>query len=75
MPRTIKNSSIKADEKSKEISSANFYKEERDSNVYKQSKTEQGSALGGITEIKRERKLLNSCFLTNILSNVSQNTG
>ena len=39
------------------------------------SKTEQGSALGEITEIKRERKLLNSGFLTNILSNVSQNTG
>ena len=39
------------------------------------SKTEQGSALGEITEIKRERKLLNSDFLTNILSNVSQNTG
>ena len=35
---------------------------------------EQGSALGEITEIKRERKLLNSGFLTNILSNVSQNT-
>ena len=39
------------------------------------SKTEQGSALGEITEIKRERKLLNSGFFTNILSNVSQNTG
>ena len=39
------------------------------------SKTEQGSALGEITEIKRERKLLNSDFLTNILSNVSQNKG
>ena len=39
------------------------------------SKTEQGSALGEITEIKRERKLLDSGFLTNILSNVSQNTG
>ena len=39
------------------------------------SKTEQGSALGKITEIKRECKLLNSGFLTNILSNVSQNTG
>ena len=39
------------------------------------SKTEQGSALGEITEIKRERKLLNSGFLTNILSNVSQSTG
>ena len=39
------------------------------------SKTEQGSALGKITEIKRERKLLNSGFLINILSNVSQNTG
>ena len=36
---------------------------------------EQGSALGEITEIKRERKLLNGDFLTNILSNVSQNTG
>ena len=36
---------------------------------------EQGSALGEITEIKRERKLLNSGFLTNILSNVSQNAG
>ena len=36
---------------------------------------EQGSALGEITEIKRGRKLLNSDFLTNILSNVSQNTG
>ena len=36
---------------------------------------EQGSALGEITEIKRERKLLDSGFLTNILSNVSQNTG
>ena len=36
---------------------------------------EQGSALGEITEIKRERKLLNSGFFTNILSNVSQNTG
>ena len=36
---------------------------------------EQGSALGEITEIKRERKLLNSGFLINILSNVSQNTG
>ena len=36
---------------------------------------EQDSALGEITEIKRERKLLNSGFLTNILSNVSQNTG
>ena len=35
---------------------------------------EQGSALGEITEIKRERKLLDSGFLTNILSNVSQNT-
>ena len=39
------------------------------------SKTEQGSALGEITEIKRERKLINSGFLINILSNVSQNTG
>ena len=36
---------------------------------------EQGSALGEITEIKREHKLLDSGFLTNILSNVSQNTG
>ena len=36
---------------------------------------EQVSALGKITEIKRERKLLNSGFLINILSNVSQNTG
>jgi hypothetical protein len=36
---------------------------------------EQGSALGEITEIKRERELLNSGFLTNILSNVLQNTG
>ena len=36
---------------------------------------EQGSALGEITEIKRERKLLNSGFLTNILSNMSQSTG
>ena len=36
---------------------------------------EQGSALGEITEIKRERKLLNRDFLINILSNVSQNTG
>ena len=36
---------------------------------------EQGSALGEITEINRERKLLNSDFLTNILSNVSQNKG
>jgi hypothetical protein len=36
---------------------------------------EPGSALGEITEIKRERKLLDSGFLTNILSNVSQNTG
>ena len=36
---------------------------------------EQGSALGEITEIKREHKLLNSGFLTNILSNVSQNAG
>ena len=36
---------------------------------------EQGSALGEITGIKRECKLLNSSFLTNILSNVSQNTG
>ena len=36
---------------------------------------EQGSALGEITEIKREHKLLNSDFLTNILSNVSQNKG
>ena len=35
---------------------------------------EQGSAPGEITEIKREQKLLNSGFLTNILSNVSQNT-
>jgi hypothetical protein len=34
---------------------------------------EQGSALGEITEIKRERKLLNSDFLTNILSKVVQN--
>ena len=36
---------------------------------------EQGSALGEITEIKRECKQLNRGFLTNILSNVSQNTG
>lgn len=36
---------------------------------------EQGSVLGEITEINRERKLLNSGFLINILSNVSQNTG
>ena len=36
---------------------------------------EQDSALGEITEINRECKLLNSGFLTNILSNVSQNTG
>ena len=36
---------------------------------------EQGSDLGEITGIKRECKLLNSGFLINILSNVSQNTG
>ena len=36
---------------------------------------EQGGALGEITEIKRECKQLNSGFLTNILSNVSQNAG
>ena len=40
-----------------------------------ETKLEQGSALGEITGIKRERKLLNSGFLINILSNVSQNTG
>ena len=36
---------------------------------------EQGSALGVMMEIKRECKQLNSGFLTNKLSNVSQNTG